>query len=362
LAAAKLLGVSEMRITFLSPPLNLSGGIKVILLHAGELARLGHSVTIISHGQQSRSLAERLRSIKNGRGLIFRPKIRAPSGVAHIEIEPARSITCRDVPDSDAVVATWWETADWVTALSPSKGRKFYFVQGHETYPPIPSRSRDTYKLPLKKIVVSKWLKNIMEEEYGDKDVAVVPNTVDRMTFYSDQREKQDRPTIGLLYSTAFPKGLHTSLRAIELAMQKIKNIKVISFGNERKSRRFPLPRDSAFERSPSSDQIRELYSQCDVWLTSSISDGFNLTALEAMACGTPVIATRVGWPAEGIIDNVNGILRDVDDAPGLADAVVRILTLPDKEWQVMSECAHRTTTTSSWQESTKLMEAVLAA
>ncbi|MFZ3585099.1 hypothetical protein ACOI1H_23630, partial [Loktanella sp. DJP18] len=34
-----------------------------------------------------------------------------------------------DLPDSDVIIATWWETAEWVAALPSIKGRKFYLLQ-----------------------------------------------------------------------------------------------------------------------------------------------------------------------------------------------------------------------------------------
>ena len=70
-----------------------------------------------------------------------------------------------DLPDADIVIATWWETAEWVNALSPAKGRKVYFIQHHEVFSYLPvERSRATYRLPLHKIVISRWLKDLMEQ------------------------------------------------------------------------------------------------------------------------------------------------------------------------------------------------------
>jgi glycosyltransferase involved in cell wall biosynthesis len=349
--------VTTLKITFISPALNMSGGVKVICIYAEQLARLGHLVTIVSQPQNKPSLRERVRSIKKGNGWISQPSMAAPKGVQHLIVGSARPVVDTDVPDADVVVATWWETAEWVSSFSASKGRKFYFVQGHEIYKPIPERSRDTYALPLKKIVVSKWLKDIMESGYGDSNVLLVPNSVDRFKFYAPPREKQKRPTVGLLYSTESPKGLDTSLRAVEIVKEKIPRVKVVSFGSQPKARSHPLPSGSSFYRSPNADRIREIYSRCDVWLTSSRSEGFNLTALEAMACRTPVVATKTGWPADGIINGVNGILCDVDDANGLADGLEQILSGADESWEKMSEYAYQTMTTSSWMESAKLFE-----
>lgn len=348
-----------MKITFLAPALNKSGGVKVLLIHASELARLGHDVTIVSAPNPSLATVDRLRALWQGHGWIRLDKVNAPQNVSHIQTEHA--ISDQDVPDGDVVIATWWETAERVAALSPCKGRKFYFIQGHETFPPIPARSRETYNLPLKKIVVSQWLAEIMASEYGDSDVEVVPNSVDRMAYYAQPRHKQPHPTVGLLYSTAWPKGLDTSLRALEIVKNKLPELRVRSFGLHGTSRAMPLPSGSRFTRSPSLSKMQNIYRSCDVWITSSRSEGFNLTALEAMASRTPVVSTMVGWPADGIVDGVNGFRCRVDQETEIAEAALRVLSLDDTSWELMSEAAYRTMTTASWKESTALFEQAIS-
>ena len=350
-----------MKITFISPSLNQGGGTKVILIHAKELVELGHDVTIVSQGKYGQSFVDRLRSLKRGEGWQRFPKIRTPNGVTHIEIDSIRPVVAGDVPDSDVVIATWWETAEWVAKLPVSKGRKFYFVQGHEVYEPLPPESRETYKLPLQKVVVSKWLQRIMLEAYGDDTAILVPNSVDRSQFYAVERTKPRRPTVGLLYSTSKQKGVDVSISVIEKVLKQIDDLQILSFGSVPISRQLQLPPSSEFKFSPSVDQIRALYQQCSLWLTSSTSEGFNMTALEAMACRTPLVATDVGWPSDGVVEGVNGYLRQVGDVDGLGEAVTRILLSSEDEWRSMSEAAGQATTTASWKESAKLFAAALA-
>jgi glycosyltransferase involved in cell wall biosynthesis len=47
------------------------------------------------------------------------------------------------------------------------------------------------------------------------------------------------------------------------------------------------------FEQSPAQDKIRDIYAQCDVWVTASRTESFNLPVMEAMVCRAPVVATR---------------------------------------------------------------------
>ena len=85
------------------------------------------------------------------------------------------------------------------------------------------------------------------------------------------------------------------------------------------------------FTFDPPQSSLRDLYAACDVWLTASSSEGFNLPAMEAMACRTPVVATRTGWPAEAIVDGVNGACVGIDDVEALARETERLLRLSDK-------------------------------
>jgi glycosyltransferase involved in cell wall biosynthesis len=78
------------------------------------------------------------------------------------------------------------------------------------------------------------------------------------------------------------------------------------------------------------------------------------------MACRTPVVSTRTGWPIEAIVDGVNGALADVDDVAGLAAGVLGILQLDAARWREVSEAAARTVAESSWERSARLFEAAL--
>lgn len=63
-----------------------------------------------------------------------------------------------------------------------------------------------------------------------------------------------------------------------------------------------------------------------DLLLLPSRHESFGLVALEAMACGVPVIATNRGGTGEFIDDGVNGFLRDPDDIDGMTDAALTVL------------------------------------
>lgn len=73
-------------------------------------------------------------------------------------------------------------------------------------------------------------------------------------------------------------------------------------------------------------DQVQALLSISDVMLLPSEQESFGLSALEAMACDVPVVASRVGGLPEVIDDGVTGFLHPPDDIDGMAASAVRIL------------------------------------
>ncbi|MDA9830233.1 glycosyltransferase family 4 protein [Akkermansiaceae bacterium] len=69
-----------------------------------------------------------------------------------------------------------------------------------------------------------------------------------------------------------------------------------------------------------------EFYSACDLAIIPSSSEPFGRTVIEAMACGLPVIATRVGGIPEIIDDGENGLLVDYGDSQGMQSQVNAVL------------------------------------
>ncbi len=68
------------------------------------------------------------------------------------------------------------------------------------------------------------------------------------------------------------------------------------------------------------------LYRSADVLVNPSLSEAFGMSLIEAMACGVPVIATRVGGMTEIVQHKKTGLLVDSGDVSALANAMKTIL------------------------------------
>jgi N-acetyl-alpha-D-glucosaminyl L-malate synthase BshA len=89
-------------------------------------------------------------------------------------------------------------------------------------------------------------------------------------------------------------------------------------------------------------ESVSELLPLADLMLMPSEMESFGLAALEAMACQTPAIATRVGGVPELISDLVDGLLFPVGDIEAMTEASVALLRDPDRH-QGMRRAARKT-------------------
>jgi glycosyltransferase involved in cell wall biosynthesis len=353
-----------MKITFVLACAGWSGGTRVIAIYADRLRRRGHEVFIVSQPRiPTRWRGKLKRWLRGGQWHDAFPvgshldRIDVP----HRMLERWRPVTDADVPDADVVIATWHATAPWVMGLSPRKGARAYFIQGWEVVGGIPPEQVEaTWRLPMHKITISRWLVDLARDRFGDDDVSLVPNGVDLEQFHAPPRDRQAKPTVGLLYSTDRHKGCDLSLKAIELAQRQVPNLRVVAFGHWPLSPELPLPAEASYTCSPAQDRIKDLYAQCDVWLCGSRNEGFHLPPLEAMACRCPVVSAAVGGPMDVIDDGVNGFLVTKEDVPALADRLTHVLQLPAEQWRRMSDAAYGTATEYGWDQATDRFEAGL--
>jgi N-acetyl-alpha-D-glucosaminyl L-malate synthase BshA len=86
-------------------------------------------------------------------------------------------------------------------------------------------------------------------------------------------------------------------------------------------------------------ENVAPLLSSADLFLLPSENESFGLSALEALACGVPVVASDAGGIPEVVREGVTGALRPVGDVAAMAAAAVGILS-DDARWQRMSVAA----------------------
>lgn len=373
-----------MRINMILPADALVGGIRVLAIYAQRLAQRGHHVTVLQPRHPRPTFREILRSLRRRHCWPKAPDV-GPSYFDNITILPpipgladngrrlpakqgsfkriklahTGPITAAEVPDGDLVLATWWETAEWVWALPPSKGMKAHFMQDYEIWAGHVERVDATCRLPVPKIVIAKWVANLLSSRFGQDPIALIPNSVDTQLFSAAPRGKQRVPTVGLTYTSMHNKGADISIKAIEIARRQVPALRVISFGSHAPVPELPLPRDSEFFFRVPDRELSSLYASCDAWLFGTRIEGFGLPILEAMACRTPVIGTPAGAAPE-LLSHGGGIQVPMEDPEAMARAILQICRLSDKAWRSLSDAAHLTATSYSWEDATDRFESAL--
>lgn len=104
-----------------------------------------------------------------------------------------------------------------------------------------------------------------------------------------------------------------------------------------------------AFLGKRSQDTLAYFYSAADILVMPSHYESFGMVALEAMACGTPVVATEVGGLAYLIKDGQTGFLFPGDDPDALCDRLTALITNPTARAQ-MSQRAVEHAQQYRWQ------------
>jgi glycosyltransferase involved in cell wall biosynthesis len=256
-----------VRITFLCPHLKIAGGVRALLTYADRLAGRGHAVQVVVPA--GGWLAARWAAQSAGPDWMpgFRPRVRWVSGW-----DSAR------LPRGDVLVATAWQSAPVVAAAAARCGAKFYLVQHYESlYHGAPETVDATYRLPLRKIVISTWLRDVMRERFGSEaDVLVTP--VDRALFHRVATAPgTPRPRVLMLHHQYAWKGVADGMEAVAQARRDGAALWLVGFGV--RPPRAPLG-----------------YSGCDIYLCPSWDEGLGMPSMEAMACGAALVTTEFDW------------------------------------------------------------------
>ncbi|MEM7682927.1 MAG: glycosyltransferase family 4 protein [Planctomycetota bacterium] len=355
------------RITFVLPHAGLSGGVRVVAIYAQALRERGWHVTAVSWPRNRKPLMRRVKTLLRGGG--WEPAVPPGAEKSHLDgvvdehrvLEAPRPVTDNDLPDADVVVATFWPTADAIARLSPSKGAPIYLVQHDERVISLGQEDRvaATYRLPMAKVAVAGWLGRMLRDEFGDPAAVVIPNAVDPARFDAPVRGKAPAPTVGLMYAPAAFKGCDVSLRAFEMAQRQRPDLRLVAFGGEAPTADLPLPDGCRFVRRPDHETMVGLYASADAWLFGSRVEGFGLPILEAMACRTPVIATRAGAAPE-LAPPGGGWLVEVDDADAMADSILACAGLSEADWAQRSQAARRVAASWTWDDAADRFESAV--
>jgi len=105
--------------------------------------------------------------------------------------------------------------------------------------------------------------------------------------------------------------------------------------------------------------EVVERVRGADLLVNPSYSESFGRGPVEAMACGVPVVASRVGGMIDTVDDGATGRLVPVGDAESLADAVLELLADPERRRAMGSAARARVLESFSWDTVSGRLEGV---
>ena len=162
--------------------------------------------------------------------------------------------------------------------------------------------------------------------------IRMVYNGLDTNFFRPDHEEPLMANSLLFVGNTDdSKKGVRYLLQALTLLPEKV-TLTIVDEGVPHKSyapslaQEFGVTSRVTFTGKVSAEKLRLLYSSSEAVILPSLYEGFGLPAAEAMACGTPVVATRTGALPEVIGDDGAGILVPPRDPQELARAILRVL------------------------------------
>jgi glycosyltransferase involved in cell wall biosynthesis len=353
-----------VKITFLAPGYiwGPSGGIRVVYEYANRLTSRGHEVCVVhprrlNHSSPSAPLTG-YHSLREGiidlYSRVKTPSIKWQPVDPRVKLHYVPSSDSRHVPDGDAIFATGWHTVESVLECPESKGEKCYLIQGYETWMGPKELVDATWRSPLHKVVIAKWLVDL-GKDLGCNDLTYIPNAIDH-DRYKLKRPIEDRPRqVSMLFSPGRIKGSREGIEALTIVREKYPDLKAVFFSTSRRISSVPPWID--YHRNPPQDfLIDEIYNRSRIFLAPSWTEGSPLPPAEAACCGCALVATDIAGFREYIQNGVTGLLSPPKDAQALAANLLLLLENDDLR-QRLARASNAFVTRFNWEQSTDLLE-----
>jgi glycosyltransferase involved in cell wall biosynthesis len=329
--------------------------------YANRLSIRGHQVTVV-HPALCQKHSGPLEFARSMLRYLYRKTIAGYKPQKWFQAEPTVRLlwvpfpSARFIPNGDAVIATAWQTAEWVAAYPASKGMKGYLIQQFENWHGMDERVTATWKLPLRKFAISQWLLDFakslgVEAQYQ-------PNGLDFQKFgLTKAPENRNGCTVMMLYHSAEDKGSADGLKALAIVHEQIPELHATLFGTPREPAN--LPPWIQYHRCPDQKVLRDLYNSNAIFVTPSRTEGWALPPAEAMMCGAALAATDIGGHRGYAIHEETALLSP-PKAPELLAANILRLIREDSLRVKLATAGHEYIQQFTWEHSVELLEEAL--
>jgi glycosyltransferase involved in cell wall biosynthesis len=338
------------------------GGFKVVYEYANRLARKGWTVRVIHPFDLRPTKQPLVKKIIHLARFMKCLILKTYLPTSWFKIDPGvrmlwvPSLSEFFIPRSEFIVACPVQSASFVNSYPTNRGKKFYFIQHFEDWEMPKDEAIRTWKFPLRKIVIAKWLAEIAQG-LGEESV-YIPNGLD-FSFFKNLKPFGSRPLKSIMFMShahAF-KGTCYALEALKILKRKYPDIVARTFSLYPKAENFPDFIE--YFLGPSQDKLRDLYNASAIFLSPSLAEGWPLPPAEAMMCGCVVVATDIGGHREYIEDGTNGLFCKPRSADSIVEAIEKVFCNPNLASKI-SEAAPASLQRFDWDSRVELFEQAL--
>lgn len=328
----------DCSITFIfpHPVAGPTGGYKVVYEYANRLVAEGYNVNIVYSGSlfwKKKSLYYKLTNCVR----YIQHILKGYSGRRWFALDKrvkehlTLSLNYHHVPKSDIYICTSPYTAMYVKDYPTDN--KYYFIQGYENWGNVTDKIlRETYHYPLKKIVISTWLANILKEEKCE--YTLIPNGFDFEYFKkSTEITERERHSIAMMFSQNPLKGCKYGFEALEIVRMKYPSLNIALFGTDEKPA--TIPGDCQYYQLPDRETINKIYNDAAIFIATSSNEGWGLTIGEAMICGAAVVCTNNKGYLEMAHDGETALVSPIKDPRALADNIIRLINNDELRYRI---------------------------
>jgi len=353
---------TPLALTFVLPSLAPTGGALVVYRHAAWARARGHRVAIVAARPPLAAPWRRDGALVLKRWIYHRLLERVGGtldrfGVRDCAREVGR-VDAATVPAADVVVATSYQTAEWIAELPARSGAKAYFLQDYEAWTPeLEPRVDATWRSPFTRLAVSRWLVDLGRERLGVECRGPIGNGVDADRFHPREDQAGGGPTtVGAVYDRRPGKAHELMLAALDAIARERPGTRFLLFGRTRLRHR--LPAGARYVWNPPWDRLPDLYRGMTVFLHASVREGWGLPPMEAMASGCAVVAARSGGVPE-FADDACARLVPAGDLGALVGAALGLIDRPD-ERGALARAGRERMRAATWQRVHGRMETEL--
>lgn len=299
------------------------GGYKLVYQYATALKKRGFNVVVV-HIEHSKQFPGGKNSISNFtrqhiKKIMILTHIINKSKIKWINLDKVNCLfltkfSLKKIPKADIYISTSWQTNFMINEIKRENKTAsfFYFIQGYETWDTSEKNVIASWDLPINRILISNYLANIADAL--GLSYSIVPNFFDEREFFVDVPVNNRKPlSILFMYHPSVTKNFILTLNLVERLYNVYGDkIEFSCFSVYKKPD--SMPNYVHYYRNPSKKELRERYNNAAIFLSTSTSEGWGMTTMEAMACGCAVVSTDNGGINNYAVSGRNSIICNDDN------------------------------------------------